>query len=171
MIKNKQFRWVGICLALLVIGALDVSDAVARGGRIVKKEFCHNGCSTSFGLARPWEFTQCCALHDLAYYIGGDYTERDRADENLRLCVQKTAHRNGSSDVSSLYIMGVSSFGDEFWGSAWGQTRATAWDFLDANEKAQIAALNLPKWTEETTLHEVDQHRCPTFSSPRLTEE
>lgn len=64
----------------------------------IRRVFTSDGCSGGmsvwwrrlFGKAPPWE--GCCVEHDLAYWYGGTFKDRKRADKELRKCVTKKGH-------------------------------------------------------------------------------
>jgi len=50
--------------------------------------FTSDGCSMFPDAAGPYDWTQCCVKHDVAYWHGGTESERKVADEELASCVK-----------------------------------------------------------------------------------
>ncbi len=61
--------------------------------------FITDGCS----IWPDREWTQCCVAHDAHYWCGGSASERKRADQELRTCLEKVA----PSGLATLTYWGV----------------------------------------------------------------
>jgi len=87
------------------------------------KPFTSDGCSSfpdgTFEQRELW--LTCCTAHDYAYWKGGSYDDRLRADKALQSCVAK----RGKPDVGLLMLVGVRVGGTPFlptsyrWGYGW----------------------------------------------------
>ena len=70
----------------------------------------------------------CCIAHDLAYWAGGSYADRQAADEALALCVADV----GEPEIAKLMLAGVRVGGSPFfptsyrWGYGWPYVRGYA---------------------------------------------
>lgn len=71
-----------LCILLLTSTGFAQDDKSSLGQ---KAEFKSDGCS--------WfpdgNYTDCCVVHDQAYYAGGSWKKRLRADNKLFICVAK----------------------------------------------------------------------------------
>lgn len=59
------------------------------------KDFSTDGCSSfpdGFIPNQTTEWLDCCIIHDIDYWIGGEYHLKKIADENLGYCVSDKAH-------------------------------------------------------------------------------
>ncbi len=54
----------------------------------MEKEFSSDGCS----VVRDYDQAECCVRHDWAYWQGGGFRDRIRADREFYRCVKKTKH-------------------------------------------------------------------------------
>jgi len=103
--------------------------------------FTSDGCSLfpDGNLESPQLWCDCCLAHDLAYWRGGSEEERQRADEELRACVQA---RTGNKPLADLMFQGVRSGGRPVfptwyrWGYGWRYGRGYA--PLTAKEQDQV---------------------------------
>ncbi|WP_444942981.1 FAD-binding oxidoreductase [Microbulbifer sp. ZKSA006] len=85
--------------------------------------FSTDGCSVfPNGTVEQRElWLDCCTAHDYAYWKGGTYGERKRADKDLALCVAAT----GEEEIARMMLMGVRVGGTPFlptpfrWGYGW----------------------------------------------------
>jgi hypothetical protein len=71
----------------------------------------------------PMLWADCCKTHDLYLWAGGDRSQRNQADKNLRSCVKE----KGGGIHATLIYMGVTVGGlspwkikGKQWGNAWG---------------------------------------------------
>jgi len=85
--------------------------------------FSSDGCS-AFPDGTPADKTlwlSCCTAHDVAYWQGGNYSERLKADQNLRSCVADA----GQPEIAQLMLAGVRVGGTPYlpttfrWGYGW----------------------------------------------------
>lgn len=87
------------------------------------KPFVSDGCSMfpdgTLFQHRLW--SSCCFVHDFAYWKGGTYFERKRADFDLKFCVAN----KGKPRLALLIFVGVRLGGSPFspmpfrWGYGW----------------------------------------------------
>lgn len=79
--------------------------------------FSTDGCS----VIPDFKFSQCCIIHDYAYWVGGTSEEREIADEELSKCVNNKSF----SGVGHMFYLGVQLGGAPFlktnhrWGYGW----------------------------------------------------
>jgi hypothetical protein len=104
--------------------------------------FTSDGCS-SFPDGTPANqslWLDCCVRHDLAYWRGGTYEERLKADLALEQCVAKA----GEPDIAKLMLQGVRTGGSPYfwtlyrWGYGWPFGRG--YQALSAEELSQVRA-------------------------------
>ena len=104
--------------------------------------FTTDGCSSFPDGTRDHEdlWLQCCVAHDLAYWKGGTYGERKRADEELKDCVEQV----GEPEIARLMLAGVRVGGTPYlptsyrWGYGWPWPRS--YRPLSTEEKAAVEA-------------------------------
>jgi len=97
---------------------IPVQQTSAAGPEASVVPFTSNGCS-GFREAR---FFSCCYVHDFAYWSGGTWKDRTRADGSLRRCVQGISHNIPLAYVAyALVRMTVltGSIADFGWGRGW----------------------------------------------------
>lgn len=91
--------------------------------------FSTDGCSDfpDGTLEHKTLWLNCCITHDLAYWLGGTYAERQAADEALEQCVAKV----GEPEIAKLMLAGVRVGGSPFWPTAfrWGY----GWPYWDGS--------------------------------------
>jgi len=102
--------------------------------------FTSDGCSAfpdgTIEIKTLW--LSCCTAHDLAYWQGGSYAERLKADQNLHNCVAQT----GKPKIAELMLTGVRVGGTPYlpttfrWGYGWSYPRG--YQQLTEAEKQQI---------------------------------
>lgn len=84
------------------------------------KPFTSDGCSSfpDGTLAQGDLWLSCCTAHDYAYWKGGTYDERLRADEELKMCVEEV----GEPEIALLMLAGVRVGGSPLWPTSyrWG---------------------------------------------------
>jgi hypothetical protein len=77
------------------------------------KPFASDGCSAfpngTLGQRELW--LQCCRAHDLAYWQGGTYLQREQADSTLEHCVASV----GEPVIAALMLAGVRVGGSPLW--------------------------------------------------------
>lgn len=107
MPRNVRRRAMAACAVLAA--SLCISCATPT----TIKPFVSDGCS-AFPDGMPWEKTlwlDCCRDHDIAYWQGGTYDERRKADEELRRCVGNV----GRPEIAALMLAGVRVGGSPYW--------------------------------------------------------
>lgn len=90
--------------------------------------FKSDGCSLfpDSSLITRDDWCSCCFVHDIAYWKGGTYEEREAADSDLRKCVFE---RTGNETLAKLMYEGVRFGGSPYfynwyrWGYGWGYER------------------------------------------------
>ena len=103
---NKS-RWRALTAAL----ALGLSAGCATQAPL--RPFTTDGCS-DFPDGTPSHKTlwlACCTEHDKAYWQGGTYDERRKADAALRRCVANV----GEPAIAALMLAGVRVGGSPYW--------------------------------------------------------
>lgn len=102
--------------------------------------FTSDGCSAfPDGTSEQKElWLKCCTVHDFAYWQGGTYSQRLKADEALQTCVEQV----GEKEIALLMLAGVRVGGSPFfptefrWGYGWPWPRA--YGALSDTEKEQV---------------------------------
>lgn len=113
MMKNKALTSISIFI-LLYVGAAQ-ADKLSL--------FTSDGCSAfpDGSLEQQTLWLNCCVHHDLAYWKGGTYEQREAADKDLEACVANV----GESEIGSLMYAGVRMGGSPYfptpyrWGYGW----------------------------------------------------
>jgi len=125
----------------LVVSLLVFTIPVSNAGGL--KPFSSDGCS-AFPDGTPKEkqlWLACCTKHDLAYWQGGSYDERLRADKSLRQCVATV----GKPHIAKLMLAGVRVGGTPYlptsfrWGYGWPYPKL--YGELIEEELAQVAQM------------------------------
>lgn len=126
-----------LCLAVAII-LVFVSGSIARA----IMPFTTDGCSMfpdgTINDHTLW--LECCVEHDKAYWKGGSYPDRVRADRALRDCVSAS----GAPFIAEIMLEGVRVGGSPFWpttyrwGYGWPGLRG--YRPLSAKEKEQVKA-------------------------------
>ncbi len=120
---------------LLVLSACS-SDSDLRA-------FTSDGCSLfpdSSLIARD-DWCSCCFEHDLVYWRGGTYEQREDADLSLKECVLE---KSGSEQLASMMHAGVRAGGSPYfynwyrWGYGWGYDRKYQSLTTEENERADV---------------------------------
>ena len=106
------------------------------------KPFTTDGCSMfpdgTFENNTKW--VDCCVRHDFAYWKGGSFSDRQKADEDLEQCVKAL----GEKEISQLMFSGVRVGGSPFyptpyrWGYGWSFLRG--YRELSQQEEEQVRA-------------------------------
>ena len=127
MMLHQFLRRLAVCI-ILWSGWLS-GDAVSASEQTVAalRPFTSDGCSAfPDGTLRQQElWLSCCTAHDRAYWLGGSYSQREIADQQLRHCVTL----EGEPAVGMIMQMGVRLGGSPFfptsfrWGYGWGYPR------------------------------------------------
>jgi len=103
---NKS-RWRALAAAL----AFSLGAGCATHGPL--RPFTTDGCS-DFPDGTPTHKTlwlSCCTEHDKAYWQGGTYNERRKADQELQRCVANV----GEPGIAALMLAGVRVGGSPYW--------------------------------------------------------
>jgi len=105
-----------VSLIILTFPLLSVASAKL-------KPFSSDGCSSfpdgTIGHKSLW--LACCTAHDLAYWQGGTFKQREQADIDLKECVAQV----GEQEIAVLMLAGVRVGGTPFlptsfrWGYGW----------------------------------------------------
>ncbi|MCW8935679.1 MAG: FAD-binding oxidoreductase [Gammaproteobacteria bacterium] len=105
------------------------------------KPFTSDGCSAfpdgTFRQQSLW--SNCCFLHDLAYWKGGTEKQKNTADGDLELCVKNV----GAPHIAKLMLAGVKVGGSPVlntpfrWGYGWPYGRG--YKALSRADKLQVA--------------------------------
>lgn len=114
MINSRLFAWIFLLVS-----------SVAHGDEL--KPFTTDGCSVfpDGTIKQQSLWVSCCIRHDLAYWKGGTFEERQQADQALEQCVIDI----GRPEIASIMHMGVRVGGSPFfptsyrWGYGWSYLR------------------------------------------------
>jgi hypothetical protein len=101
--------------------------------------FWSNGCS-GFREAR---FFSCCFVHDFAYWAGGTWPERSKADRDLWTCVFTISGERAVADIGYFLVrLGIlpGSFVKDGWGRAWYNTPRKRYAPLTWEQQQSVAA-------------------------------
>lgn len=133
---NKIF----LLLLSLLFPAISVADEL--------KPFTTDGCSAfpdgTFNQQSLW--VECCIQHDIAYWKGGTYEERLKADKKLEACVTDI----GQPGIASIMLNGVRAGGSPYfptsyrWGYGWPYLRG--YKAFSPQDKQQVR-LRLKQFT------------------------
>lgn len=108
-------------LFIFILIALSVCLIKAQAAEL--KPFSTDGCSSfpDGTLEHKNLWLACCTAHDLAYWQGGTFKQREQADVDLKKCVAKV----GEQEIALLMLAGVRVGGTPFlptnfrWGYGW----------------------------------------------------
>ncbi len=141
--RVKLIFVLGIINLFLIFMASTVNaqtGASADSEAVVLKPFTSDGCSGfpdgTFDQQQLW--LACCTAHDLAYWQGGSYKERQQADTALQQCVANI----GQPDIANIMLTGVRVGGTPYlptqfrWGYGWPFPRG--YKALTEKERAMI---------------------------------
>lgn len=114
-------RSVAAVLVLVVITVACSSDSELG-------PFTSDGCSLfpDSSVITKDDWCSCCFVHDIAYWQGGTYDEREAADASLRKCV---LDKTGNGTLAKLMYEGVRLGGSPYfynwyrWGYGWDYDR------------------------------------------------
>ena len=81
----KKSIFILLLLSAFSVGAFAQTESVLTI-KTVPADFKSDGCS----LFPDGDYRNCCVEHDKAYYFGGSWRERRRADNKLFKCVADT---------------------------------------------------------------------------------
>lgn len=128
-------------MVVRTLGFLLLFGAVSSFAEEIKP-FTSDGCSAfpDGTLEQQELWLDCCGIHDFAYWKGGTYSERKKADEELKICVAAV----GEEEIAQLMLAGVRVGGSPLWPTSfrWGY----GWSYprfygeLTAEELAQVEA-------------------------------
>lgn len=114
-------RKPGLAVLGLLLAALPMLPMHSQGGELAP--FTSDGCSAfpdgTHEQGQLW--LSCCVAHDLAYWQGGTYEERVKADLELQQCVAQV----GDSRIAAIMLAGVRVGGTPYlptrfrWGYGW----------------------------------------------------
>jgi len=94
-----------------------VAIALLAGANFATAEelqaFTTDGCSDfpDGTLEQKDLWINCCIAHDIAYWLGGSYAEREQADARLEVCVAGV----GQKEIAAVMLAGVRVGGSPFW--------------------------------------------------------
>lgn len=126
-----------ICIALALLMAL-LLPLTAIADEL--KPFTTDGCSAfpDGDRSQNAKWIDCCIRHDFAYWKGGTVKEREKADAELKQCVEELGEKN----ISLLMHLGVRLGGSPFyptwyrWGYGWPYLRG--YEPLSEEEQQQV---------------------------------
>ena len=149
---------------LLSLGAswVPVSAQVGTSKRVLGP-FVSDGCSVPNKII-PDTFTNCCVQHDYAYWVGGNRTQKEKADKDLITCIQQ---RNASDVTAEVWGKTLANFADDRWGASWKPKRYPPFAELTAEEKAEVARKT--KLIEENNCFKFDSYDRPNSSGKKKT--
>lgn len=135
VIGSSQMSKMFVCVFVLI-------SSLAFSGEAKKVEntlrsFTTEGCS----VIPDFQMTDCCILHDLAYWKGGSSEDRLKADQDLASCVAEKSN----SLFGSMFYLGVRLGGSPdyltgyHWGYGWKYTRP--YRSLSNEEMKQVKAM------------------------------
>ena len=127
-----------VVLLLLFISPISIADNLVP--------FTTDGCSAfPDGTVKQQSlWMDCCIRHDLAYWIGGSYHERQQADLVLENCVAQV----GEPEIARIMLAGVRAGGSPYfptsyrWGYGWpyprGYQQLSEEELIDISNKIRI---------------------------------
>jgi len=114
--------------------------------------FRTDGCSDfpDGNLEHKTLWLNCCIAHDLAYWLGGTFAEREAADRALVQCVTKV----GEPEIAKLMMAGVRVGGSPYWPTPfrWGY----GWSYWDGPSLRGYKTLTPEEETEAKTMLPVE---------------
>ncbi len=139
-------------LLIFLVGILFVNNlAFARGRRTrVKKpltlnEFATDGCSAypdGYPHTEEYEWLHCCISHDMKYWMGGTYEEKEQADAELNKCASQATF----SSHGTMMEMGVATGGTAHLATSWrwgyGWNRRITYRDLSQEQLSQVDKLS-----------------------------
>lgn len=121
---------------LLIVLSVTGQPALSEQTNTIKA-FTTDGCSLfpdgTFSNQQLWQ--ACCTRHDIRYWQGGTWQQRQQADRELQACVAKM----GQPGIANIMLGGVRVGGSPFWptsyrwGYGWGYLRG----YKPLNEQEQ----------------------------------
>jgi hypothetical protein len=79
----NKMKKIALIFSLLFLFVLDAPAQNKTASVTVSADFKSDGCT----MFPDGDYLDCCVEHDRAYYVGGSWTERWRADRKLYKCV------------------------------------------------------------------------------------
>ncbi len=128
-----------LLVATLMIGGSPAPQAAVADGRPSMTPFSSNGCSGF----REATFFSCCFVHDLAYWAGGTWSERRKADRDLWSCVFTISGERVVADIGYVLLrFGIlpGSFIKDGWGRAWYNTPRSRYAPLTREQQHAVSA-------------------------------
>jgi len=103
------------------------------------KAFTSDGCSAwpDGTLFEKTLLQRCCTTHDMAYWRGGTFRERQAADQALKVCVAEV----GEPEIAAIMLAGVRVGGSPNWPTTfrWGY----GWQWLRGYKSISSAEQNI----------------------------
>ncbi|WP_346654649.1 hypothetical protein [Pseudoalteromonas sp. MEBiC 03485] len=132
MKKRNYFLFIYIFIALSIF--------LIKAQAAELKPFTTDGCSSfpDGSLEHKNLWLACCTAHDLAYWQGGTFKQREQADVDLKECVAKV----GEKEIAILMLAGVRVGGTALlptsfrWGYGWPYPKF--YGELTAQERMQV---------------------------------
>jgi hypothetical protein len=150
MKRKAQGMRCGVLMAVAILVSVFALPGCTSAAGL--KPFTTDGCSL-FPEGTPEHkdlWLTCCTNHDLAYWMGGTSEEREKADQELKACVDKT----GEPAIAQLMLAGVRVGGTPYlptpfrWGYGWSWPRG-------------YQVLNDGEWEQVKTHLSTKQHSRP----------
>lgn len=144
-------KYLSLFLSLVLVGGMPLTTAMAAepAAKRVLGPFVSDGCTVP-NLVIPDTFINCCVQHDYAYWVGGNRTQKEKADKDLIQCIKD---RNASDVTAELWGKTLANFADDRWGASWRPKRYPPFSELSAEEKAEVA--------RKTKL--IEENNCASF--------
>ena len=131
-------------LIALLLCTTQVIFAESEPARTLRP-FRTDGCSAPLNLSSP-SWTDCCATHDFAYWIGGDHDDKQRADAQLVNCLRE----KGLTGTIAAQVMkwAPQRLSEDHWGHRWDPPRPygplTAEDIKQVQKYEDSFSLHFP---------------------------
>jgi hypothetical protein len=144
---------LGVVVLLACTVALSAAQSLPTTADTVTEAavpFSSNGCSGF----REAQFFTCCFVHDFAFWAGGSWTDRRRADLTLRRCVIDVGKDRARGDFAFFLVrLGIipGVVVNDGWGRAWTGTKR--WKFASLTpEQATVVAIEKTRVCRALTL-------------------
>ena len=114
------------------------SSPAPGGDRPLPIPFSSNGCSGF----REEKFFSCCFVHDFAYWSGGTWSDRRKADRNLWSCVFTISGERAVADIGYFLLrlgMLPGALIKDGWGRAWYNTERRRYAPLTLEQQQMVA--------------------------------